>query len=91
MDYKKISRICAEARKDLGISQYYIAEYLSTTQQNVSNFECGRNFSSRLLLFYISEILNSDELDKIRRIVSNGENNNRRNSSNGGSETPPST
>nr|DAL66459.1 MAG TPA: helix-turn-helix domain protein [Caudoviricetes sp.] len=91
MDYKKISRICAEARISLGISQYYIAERLSITQQNISNFECGRNFSSRLLLFYISEILNGDDLDKIKEVVRNGKNNNRRNSSNGSSETPPST
>lgn len=91
MDYKKISRICAEARKGLGISQYYIANYLSTTQQNISNFERGHNFSSRLFLFYISEILNSDDLDKIKGVVRNGKNNNRRNSSNGGSATPPTT
>ena len=91
MDYKKISRICAEARKGLGISQYYLAEYLSTTQQNISNFECGRNFSSRLLLFYISEILDSDDLDKIKGVVRNGKKNNRRNSSNGSPTTPPST
>lgn len=91
MDYKKISRICSKARKELGVSQYYIAEHLSITQQNVSNFECGRNFSSRLFLFYISEILNSDDLDKIKGVIRNGKNNNRRNSSNGSSETPPST
>lgn len=91
MDYKKISRICKEARRDLGVSQYYVADYLSTTQQNISNFECGRNFSSRILLFYVSEILKSDDLYKIREVVHNGENNNRGNSSHGSSETPTST
>lgn len=91
MDYKKISKICAEARKNRGVSQYYAADWLSTTQQNISNFECGRNFSSRILLFYISEILKSDDLDKIKGVVRNGKNNNRGNPSNGSSETPPST
>lgn len=91
MDYKKIAKICAEARKESGVSQYYIADYISTTQQNISNFECGRNFSSRILLFYIFEILKSDDLDKIKGIVRNGKNNNRRNSSNGSPTTPTST
>lgn len=91
MDYKKISKICAEARKDRGVSQYYVAECISTTQQNISNFECGRNFSSRILLFYVSEILKIDDLDKIKGVVCSGKNNNRRNSSYGSPETPPST
>lgn len=91
MYYKDISRICAEARRDVGVSQYEIADYLSTTQQNISNFECGRNFSARLLVFYISEILNSDDLEKIKVVFRNGQINNRRNSSNGSTKAPPST
>lgn len=90
MHYKDISRICAEARKDVGVSQYEIADYLSVTQQSVSNFECGRNFSARLLLFYIVEILNSDDLEKIKVVFRNGKKNNRRNSSNGSTKTSPS-
>ena len=87
MKNRTISRICAEARKRVGIPQTYIAEYLNTTQQSISNFECGRNFSSRLFMFYFTDILSSDDLDKIREVVRNAEKNNRRESSNWGSKT----
>lgn len=87
MKNRTISRICAEARKRVGISQTYIADYLNTSQQSISNFECGRNFSSRLFMFYFTDILSSDDLDKIREVVRNAEKNNRRESSNWGSKT----
>jgi transcriptional regulator with XRE-family HTH domain len=89
MKNRTISRICAEARKRAGIPQTYVADYLNTTQQAISNFECGRSFSSRLFLLYFTEILSSDDLDEIKGAFRNAEKNNRRNSSNGSSKTPP--
>lgn len=91
MKNKEISKICADARKNKGIPQAYVADFLNTTQQNISNFECGRNFSSRLFLFYLTEILSSYELEQVKGVVRNAEKNNRRDTSNGGSATPSFT
>lgn len=87
MKNRTISRICAEARKRAGIQQTYIADYLNTTQQAISNFECGRNFSSRLFMFYFTEILSPVDLDEIKGVFRNAEKNKNRNSSNGSSKT----
>ena len=44
------------------------------SQQNISNFECGRNLSSRLLLIYISEVLTFDDIDEIAVVIKDAKN-----------------
>ena len=70
----KISRICRKAREQRGLSQLQLADMYNLSQQNISNFECGRNLSSRLLLIYISEVLTFDDIDEIAVVIKDAKN-----------------
>lgn len=65
------------ARERRGLSQTKLADMYNITQQNISNFECGKNLSARLLLIYISEVLTFDDIDEIAVVIKDAKNNRR--------------
>lgn len=52
-DYFTIGFACGEWRREQGIRQSRIAEDLDMTTATISNFECGKNNSASILMWYV--------------------------------------
>lgn len=53
MQLRRVGRLCAKYRRSLGVTQREIAFELNVTLHNVSHFECGKNDSATILLWYV--------------------------------------
>lgn len=56
------------------MAQSQLADMYNLSQQNISNFECGRNLSAMLLLVYIAEVLDFDDIDEIQVVIKDAKN-----------------
>lgn len=63
-DRKALGRICRDFRLGMGLPMTAVATATGYSQQNICHFEQGRNDNSTILLWYIANGLNTDELLK---------------------------
>ena len=50
-----LSEILKQKRKELGLTQQYVADYLNVTRQTVSNWEIGKSFPDIPTFIRVSE------------------------------------
>lgn len=58
---KEVGEICKRARKRKGIYQFQIGMVLNYADTNISMFENGKNGNSRILLYYLENILSDED------------------------------
>lgn len=56
---KKAGKYCKGLRKELKLTQTYLAKELNTSQVNISRFENGKNDSLYLFVKYVSYYKNN--------------------------------
>lgn len=61
-DLAAIGARCRAWRKRYGYKQYCVAKDTGYSIENISSFECGRNDSMRILLWYIARGMSIDEI-----------------------------
>lgn len=69
-DLKAVGRICSEARKKRGFKQYQIAGAIGCYEPStISMFENGRINNARLLLWYVNNLFDSADREKLDSIA----------------------
>lgn len=69
-DIKQIAQICKDARKRSGKYQYQVAMDIGCySASTISMFECGNVSNAMLLLWYMRNYFNEEDMKKIGVII----------------------
>lgn len=62
----KLGQICKKHREQMGLYQYNVADDIGYSKENISSFECGRNDSAIIFLWYL---VNGLDLDSVKEMM----------------------
>lgn len=65
LDMAAIAEICSKARKRAGLLQHKIAACTGYEQSTISMFERGHINNARLLMWYVQNVLNEEEIKEL--------------------------